>query len=310
MPKTDEKIAREIAFNFLKDPIISCKSVGKGSNNKNLLVKSKEREVVIKLSLPHKEHKAYQDYLKEKWCIQKSSKKGVLGPKVLDLGKFKGRAYMIETFVSGINGKKLKNKLPVYEKLGKYAKLIHSIKTSGFGEKLVNPHKGTFAGSWKQYLNYNIKSLNANDRLIKLGVLTLEQSQKVKKIFINIKKEKYNFGLNHGDIFAWNVLVEKSGKINLLDWGEAEAHIVPHFDFINILRRQVERRRPNAQALRAFIKGYGMSKKKFELLKPELFRLMLLISFDKLRWAIDRNPSNIKEFTRRVRKMIKLNNIS
>jgi len=245
----DNKIAKEIAFNFLEIPIISCKSIGSGSNNKNFLIKSNKKEIVIKLSLPHKEYKAHKDYLKEKWCIEKSSKKGVLGPSVLNLGKFKKRAYMIETFVSGINGKKLKNKVHLYKKLGKYTKLIHSIKTSGFGEDLSNYKNRVFKDSWGRYLDYNIKSLTKGDQSIKLKVINLQQSKQVKDIFILLKKKKFNFGLNHGDLSAWNTLVEKSGKVNLLDWGCAESHIVPHFDFSYILWSQLQNKKPSNNVL-------------------------------------------------------------
>lgn len=309
MLKTDIKIAKDIAFQFLKSPIIYCKSVGAGSNNKNFLVKSQGKEIVVKLSFPHKEYQAYESYLKEKWCIEQSSKKGVLGPKVFGLGKFEGRAYMIETFVSGINGKKLENKLHIYKQLGKYTKLIHSIKASGFGEKLINSKAGIFRGSWQKYLDYNIKSLTKKDKLLKLKVLTLEQSKKVKELFIVLKKQKFNFGLNHGDISVWNTLVEKSGKVNLLDWGCAEVHIIPHLDFIHILRCQIESRKPTEKEFKSFLSGYGMSQKEFERIKPSILKIMLLISFDKLRWAIDRNPSQIKNFTRRARRMLKLNMI-
>jgi len=304
---SDTKIASKIASEFLNSNEISIKPVGEGSNNKNYLAKSKNKEIVIKLSFDHKEYKAFQDYVKEKWCIEKSSEKGVPGPAVLGLGRSQKRAYMLETFVPGVNGKKLKNKLHVYHELGRYAKLIHSIKVSGFGENLTNAKRGIFTGSWKKYLDYNIKSLTANDKLIKLQVLTREQSGEVKKIFESIKKQKYTFGLNHGDVSIWNTLVEKSGKVNLLDWGSAEVHIIPHLDFIHVMRCQMESGKPNDKEFGEFIKGYGMSQKEFELLKPELLKLMLLISFDKLRWAIDRNPIKIKKFSKRAKRMLKLN---
>lgn len=304
---SDIKIASKIASEFLNTNEISIKSVGEGSNNKNYLAKSKDKEIVIKLSFDHKEYKAFQDYVKEKWCIEKSSEKGVPGPTVLGLGRSRQRAYMIETFVPGTNGKKLKNKLHAYHELGRYTKLIHSIKASGFGENLTNAKRGIFTGSWKKYLDYNIKSLNNTDKLIKLKVLTKDQSKEVKKIFENIKNKKYTFGLNHGDVSIWNTLVEKSDKVNFLDWGSAEVHIIPHLDFIHVVRCQMESGKPKDKELAEFIKGYGMSQKEFEKLKPELLKLMLLISFDKLRWAIDRNPTKIKEFSKRAKRMLKLN---
>src|SRR3989344_578725 len=120
MKTLDKKIASKISKGFFNSENISLKHIGKGSNNKNFLAKSKDREIVIKLSLPHKEYKAYQDYIKEKWCIEKSKEIGVPGPNVLDVGKSQGRAYIIETFVPGVNGRKLKNKLQIYRELGKY----------------------------------------------------------------------------------------------------------------------------------------------------------------------------------------------
>lgn len=303
----DIKIASAIASEFFNSNEISIKPVGEGSNNKNFLAKSKDQSIVIKLSFQHKEYKAFQDYIKESWCIGKSSEKGIPGPGVLDLGRSRDRAYMIETFVSGVNGKKLKNKLRAYYQLGRYTKLIHSIKVSGFGEILTNPKQGIFKGSWKKYFDYNIKSLTDNDKLIGLKVLTKAQSKEVQKTFQNIKKQKYNFGLNHGDISIWNTLVEKSGRVNLLDWGSAEVHIIPHYDFIHVLRCQMEQGKPTDAELSQFIKGYGMSQKEFKLLKPELLKLMLLISFDKLRWAIDRNPAKVKKFSKRAKRILKLN---
>jgi aminoglycoside phosphotransferase (APT) family kinase protein len=309
METSDKKIVSQIGSKFLNTKDFSIKHIGQGSNNKNLLVKSQDKEIVVKLSLPHKEYKAYQDYIKEKWCIEKSKEVAVPGPDVLAVGKSQGRAYMIETFVPGINGKKLKNKLNIYYKLGKYTKLIHSVKTSGFGENLTNPKRGTFNDSWRRYVDYNIKSLTGDDELIKLKAINLEQSKKVKKIFQNIKKQKYKFGLNHGDISVQNTLVEKSGQVNLLDWGSAEAHIIPYYDFIYVFRHTIYNGKTKDEEFKQFIKGYGMSKKDFKILKPELLKIMLLVSFDKLRWAIDRNPKEIKKFIRIIKKILKLNNI-
>ncbi|MBI4232036.1 aminoglycoside phosphotransferase family protein, partial [Candidatus Peregrinibacteria bacterium] len=272
----DKSIATKIASEFLGCAKIKIKFIGKGSNNKNYLANSKDREIVVKLSFAHKEYKALEDYQKEKWCIERSSEKGVSGPTVLDVGRSQGRAYMIETFVPGISGAKIKNKLQIWKQLGKYAKCIHSIKASGFGENLTNPKKGIFRGSWRKYLDYNIKSLTDRDKLIALKVITKEQSRDVKKIFQDIKRQKFIFGLNHGDISAANVLVDTSGKVGLLDWGCAEVHIIPHLDIMGILSCMMEQGRPTNIEFSEFLKGYGMSQKRFASLIPELNRLMLL----------------------------------
>ena len=149
LKSTDIYIASKIAYRFLKSKNIVIKSVGEGSNNKNFLavLKDTSRKVVIKLSKAHKEYKAFGDYVKEKWCIEKSSKVGIPGPTVFALGRTQGRAYMIESFVSGKNGKQLRNKIHIWHELGRYAKLIHSIKVRGFGEDLIDPKRGLFKDS-------------------------------------------------------------------------------------------------------------------------------------------------------------------
>ncbi len=303
----DIVIASKVASEFLKSKSVNIKPIGEGSNNKNYLASFGKREIVIKLSFDHKEYKALEDYKKEKWCIERSQEKGIPGPAVLGLGTSDERAYMIETFVQGTNGKKVKDKLPVFFQLGKYTKLIHSIPASGFGENLINPDKGIFAGSWQDYLDFNINSLNKDDKLIGLKVLTENQAATVKKIFKDIKKKKYKFGLNHGDISVWNTLVERSGKVNLLDWGSAEIHIIPYFDFIHVLGCQMETGRPNHKEFGEFIRGYGINNVQFEEIKPEIYKLMLLLSFDKLRWAIDKNPNKIVDFTKKAKKILQLN---
>ena len=88
---------------------------------------------------------------------------------------------MIQTFVPGVNGREVKNKLFIYRQLGKYAKNIHSIRTYGFGEKLSNK-PGVFKASWEKYIDYNLRSLKKDDPLFKFKVLTEIPSSQDKKI--------------------------------------------------------------------------------------------------------------------------------
>jgi|SRR3989338_2388129 len=310
---SDIEIASRIALKFLRSKIITIKLVGNGVNNKNFLVQSKETKIIVKLSTSHKEHRALEDYKKEKWCIQKITARGIPSPWVLDVGKYKKRAYMIQTFVLGKDGKKVKDKLHIFYELGKYAKIIHSIKTYGFGER-QGKKLGNFKQNWRKYVNYNINSLtnNRDDKLIVLNALNISQSKKVKEIFKKIKNKKYQFGLNHGDLVLWNTLVEKSGKVNLLDWEFSESHVIPHFDFICTLRLRYDgNTKPKKEEWNQFLQGYNMSIKQFEKLRPEIYHLALLISVDRLRWVIEHSPSSqkLKKYTNTLKKMLELNKI-
>lgn len=304
----DSAVASDIAAAFLREQVRSVRPIGQGSNNKNFLVETANGRAVVKLSQGHRQHRALQDYRKEKWCIEQSSTLGVPGPSVLSVGEIDGNAFMIETFVEGINGKQVEgDRTSIWRKLGEYARLTHSIKVTGWGEDFFDDTPGGQRASWLKHLTYNIESLTDGDPLIDLGVLTRDLLPVARRLLEELRDKTFQFGLNHGDLAMWNTLVEPSGQVNLLDWGSAEAHIVPHFDLLYVIRQHLRDGTPTIEEMAAFRQGYGLSDEEHARLKPELDRLFLLIRFDKLRWAIDRNPSRIEEYVGRAPMALKVN---
>ncbi len=304
--RKDIVVVSDVAAAFLQEPVRSVRPIGQGSNNKNFLVETTAGRVVVKLSHEHRRHRVLQDYQKEKWCIEQSSALGIPGPSVLSVGDASDNAYMIQTFVEGVNGKEITgDRAAIWRKLGEYAKLIHSVKVTGWGEDFFDDTPGGQRASWLKFLNYNIESLTDDDQLIELGVVSRGQSRLIRDLFEELKRKTFQFGLNHGDLSIWNTLVEPSGKISLLDWGSAEAHIVPHFDMLHILDRHLRDGAPAVEEMSAFQQGYGLSDQEHRRLKPELDRLFLLTSFDKLRWAVDKSPSRIEEFVERAKTALK-----
>ncbi len=304
----DSAVASDIATAFLRERVRSVRPIGQGSNNKNFLVETANGRAVVKLSHDHRRHRSLQDYRKEKWCIEQSSALGVPGPSVLSIGEVDGNAFMIQTFVEGINGKQLeRDRTAIWRKLGEYAKMTHSIKVTGWGKTFSTTDPGGQRASWLKYLTYNIESLSDGDPLIDLDVLTRELLPVARRLLEELGDKTFQFGLNHGDLALWNTLVGPSGKINLLDWGSAEAHIIPHFDMLYVIRQHLRDGTPTIEEMAAFRHGYGLSDEEYARLKPELDRLFLLIRFDKLRWAIDRNPSRIEEYVGRAQMALRVN---
>jgi aminoglycoside phosphotransferase len=305
--RKDIAVVSEVAAAFLREPVRSIQPIGQGSNNKNFLVETTAGRVVVKLSHEHRQHRALQDYQKEKWCIEQSAALGVPGPSVLSTGQAGDNAYMIQTFVEGANGKEIKgDRTAIWRKLGEYAKLTHSIKVTGWSEDFFDDTPGGQRASWLKFLNYNIECLTDDDQLIDLGVVNREQSRRIRGLFEELRGKAFQFGLNHGDLSIWNTLVEPSGKLNLLDWGSAEAHIVPHFDMLHIVGHHLKDGTPTVEEMSAFRLGYGLSDEEHRRLRLEVDRLFLLSSFDKLRWAIDRNPARIGEFAERAKTVLRL----
>ena len=255
-------------------------------------VKASSDQFVVRLN----DDEDASQFQKEAWCIEKARDVGLPTPKVTCYGGVDKTNFMILPYLEGQNGSVFPNKSLLWETLGKFTNRIHEIKTNGFGDKKVKNETNLFEDTWKRYLDYNIESLNSEDLLIELGVLTDLSSNKLKETFKELDNESFSFGLNHGDISEKNTIINPSGEIWLLDWGSANAHVIPHHDFLGVLgwidRDSVE--------FSAFLKGYGMTKNKFDQTHPNLRKLELLQITDKLRWAIDRKPERIEKYKKKL----------
>jgi aminoglycoside phosphotransferase (APT) family kinase protein len=276
--------------------------VGKGSVNKVFIAEGAGHKVVVRMS---DRDGALDEYEKEVWCIERAAARGVPVPSVMTLGLCEGHAYLIESFIDGDEGRDSRAPGPgVWRELGRYAGLIHSIGVQGFGLKLSDITRGDARNSWLRYLEYNIESLNADDPLLRLKVLTRLQAQVIRGAFADMRGREFTFGLNHGDLSLKNTIVDASGRVTLLDWGSAEASLVPHHDLIQLLKMNMLEGDPDDEALRAFLDGYGISTAAYERLAWELETLLVLRAFDKLRWALDWKAEELDGFVSHAREAV------
>lgn len=291
----DIQLASRITSSLLNEPLVEVTPlVGKGQVNKVFIVEAVNHKVVIRMS---DRGEALDEYTKEEWCIEHAAARGVPVTSVICVGQCEGNAYIIQSYIAGDNGRDSPApKLGIWRELGKYAKLIHSIGVSGFGLSLSEITRGDARKSWLRYLDHNIESLTQNDPLIKLKVLTQLQSKLIRDVFADLRGREFTFGLNHGDISLRNTIVDKRGRVHLLDWGEAEAGIVPHHDLIEMLKMKMLEGDPDDAQIRAFLDGYGISPAEFKQMMPELESLLVLRAFDALRWAIDGNVEELDRF--------------
>lgn len=295
-------LAGQVVADFVGEPVIKVTPIlDKGSVNQIFVVKTATASIVVRLN---DAETAFQEFEKERWCFEQAAIAGIPGPIVLKVGKAGATAYMLETLVAGENGDDCPlNKLEIWHKLGKYARIIHSIKvTQPFGLEAVA--FDNFEIKWSQFLAYNIESLSEADPLIGLGVLTPTQSKQVKQLFASLKERKYQFGLVHRDLAPRNTIRDKSGRVSLLDWGCAEINIVPHTDLTVLLGWQILENYPTMPELEAFLEGYVISMPDFELMRGELEVLLLLRAFDTVRWAIERKPERIEDLAVEAKKIL------
>ncbi len=299
----DIQLVSSVSSFFLKEVQFRVlRILGRGSVNKVFIVEGANTKLVVRLG---DNSESLEEYKKEAWCIDKAAGRGVPVATVLDVGVIEEHAYMIQAYIAGDEGRDSQfPKSHIWRQLGRYARLIHSIEVAGFGLKLQDLTQGDSRESWLGYLNYNIESLNENDELIKLKVVTQSQSRVVRSIFADLKRKAFNFGLNHGDLSLKNVIVDESGKVNLLDWGSAEASIVPHHDLIQMLKMNMLENDPDDAAIQSFLDGYGISKSEFEQMRPTLESLLLLRAFDKLRWALDCGIERLESFITHAKRAV------
>jgi aminoglycoside phosphotransferase (APT) family kinase protein len=293
----------DITARFFNEPVVEVSPlVGKGSVNQVFIVTTGQTKVVVRLS---ERREAFAEYEKEAWCIERAARRGVSVPVVLKVGRWAEHAYMIQPYIAGHEGRDTTQpRAYLWRELGRYARLIHGIEVAGFGLALSDLTDGDARTAWLKYLDYNIESLTADDELLKLNVLTGAQAKLIRSIFTGLKERAFSFGLNHGDLSLKNVIVEADGKVCLLDWGSAEAGIVPHLDLIQLLKMNMLENDPTVAELQEFVAGYGLAQVEFARLLPELESMLLLRAFDKLRWALEWNRQALDGFVAHARQAV------
>lgn len=272
--------------------------VGMGAVNLIYFVETPIGEIVVRLNKPEDSvAKVRGDYEKEQWCIERASGAGVPGPEVLAVGEFAGRAFMLQKRVIGVNGKQSgREPVELLRVLGRYARLIHSIPTSGFGDSVEGFESGKAQEGWMRFVDYNLGELTDTDPLIALGVYIPEQQNAIREMFLWLRSLPLRIGLNHGDLARRNTIVDEAGQVTLLDWGCAEMHVVPHYDLYGLLHWYSL----DHGHLRAFLEGYGISEAEWGRLIPEVNAIVLLKAFDLTRWAIARCPERTIECAARA----------
>jgi fructosamine-3-kinase len=238
-------------------------------------------------------------FKKEKWCIEEAMNAGILVPTVTAVGNNADYAYLLESYIKGSRADKLEDASGVWSRIGQYAKNIHSINVKGFGENLENITHGNH-DEWNKYLGDNLDALENGDKaLTEASHLTATDIETLLGWLKELKDKDFQFGLSHGDLSLKNVIVSENGDVNLIDWGAAEAQVVPHYDLGVILEDSL---RDDSEDFGHVLQGYEMTYDEYLNIKPDLLTIMLLITVDKLRWSIVKRPELVTDMSTNLRK--------
>lgn len=199
-----------------------------------------------------------QYFLKERWAAEKARALKVPAPEILEVSNEASEfPYMITRWIPGTNADRFPHPIrgDVIRELGRYAALINSIPTSGFG------HVFDWSGNqlsrnetWKDYLEKEFLYEKRLSSLERHSMLTEDGMAKLRAAVKEVVAWDMKPRLCHGDLRLKNVLVDEKGKVSgILDWEFCTSNIAPYWDLCLSLDEF------NLDERALFLEGYGMS---------------------------------------------------
>lgn len=218
---------------------------------------SKDGEFIIRIAGNHGKLK---DFIKEQWAVERAREKGVPVAQILEVGnEIVSLPYMLQEKLEGTEATDHPGRLDVLHELGRFAKLIHGIPTSNYGNVFDwSNNRLSKNETWKDFL-YN--EWNLADRLKVLerfDMLAERHFRKLTKAIVKLEKLNAPPVLNHGDIRLKNVIVNNKGEIlALIDWDNCTSSMAPYWD-LSIALHDL-----SIDGKQRFLEGYGMKPDEF-----------------------------------------------
>ena len=213
-----------------------------------------------------------QSFIKEQWATAQAKKLGVPTPEIVEVSNEQGQwPYMISRCVQGTEATYHPKRLEIVRELGRYAALVNSVRTNGFGGTFNwSKNKLSHNATWKEFLK---SELNLTHRLKTLethGLISEKQKREARRVLERGVKDGQKPVLNHGDLRLKNVLVDNQGKITaLVDWEHCMSNI-PAWDFSIALHDL------SIDEKQQFLLGYGLSDVGLRRLAPAMKALNIV----------------------------------
>ena len=284
----------------LAAPVTDVKQVPSGVNEVFLVSCADQQQVIARFNIASE----LARFQKEAWCIARAADVGVEGPTVLAVGTKDGHAFMIESFVAGRRGDMLaaEERPRMWRDIGWHMRRIHDIPVGGFGEELLDLTAVDGGAAWRRYITYNLSSLASADPLLDKGLLNRESQALLRETFARLAAAELRFGLSHGDPSPSNVIRGADAVLRVVDWGEAHAHVVPHYDLGVILNGGLD---DQSAEFGALLDGYGWDATAYAVIRQEVMDLRLLIATDKVRWALARKPQRFADKAKTLKLLLR-----
>ena len=173
------------------------------------------------------------DFMKEQWASQKALSIGVPVPEILEVGhEIIPLPYMLQQKIEGQEAIHHPDRLKILQKLGKYARMIHTIPTTGFGKVFDwSKNKLSKKKTWVEFLEKELLVAEGLKFLQENDILPKKKINRLNKEYEKLKKWKITPSLNHCDLRLKNVIVNEKGEIKaIIDWEDCSSNCAPYWD--------------------------------------------------------------------------------
>lgn len=272
----DARKARRLAGQVLKHLLGTAPRrvapLGGGLSNYVFEASHRDGPLVVRLSAdPGK----IKEYLKEQWAMARAREQGVPVPEVLEIGTAPiPFPYMVSRKVAGAEATHHPERFRVLHEMGRLARLVHGIRTSGFGntfdwsENLLSRRE-----TWQDYLAREYHGEDRLELLDRLGMLPTGALKALRATLRDVARWEPEPVLHHGDLRLKNAVVDREGAVAaLLDWEFCTSHPPPYWD-LSIALHDL-----SVDAKEVFLEGYGMSPREVMEAAPAL-RLFNLLNY-------------------------------
>jgi len=211
-------------------------------------------------------------FRKEWWAAQQARNAGVPSPDILAVGNDVGaEPYMITRRVNGAEATYHAKRKRIVREIGRFAAIINSIDTNGFGTNFDWNPDGPKIQTWSEYLDQEYRIAQRLEFFATHRILPEGELDKLATIIDATRTTDIKASLNHSDLRLKNVIVDDDGDITaIIDWEECMSAIAPQWE-LSIALHDL-----SIDEKHAFLDGYGLSAEQLAEMAPLIKALNIL----------------------------------
>jgi len=229
--KSKTAMARKVVKHHFGKSLEKIEFKPAGKTNFVFDIVTKEGNFIVRIA---NSRAKLNDFMKEQWVTQKVLGIGVPVPEILEVGhEIISLPYMLQQKIEGEEAVNHPDRLNILQDLGKYASMIHSIPTTGFGKVFDwSKNKLSKKKTWVEFLEKELMVAEGLKFLQDNDILSKKKIKRLNGEYERLKKWKITPCLNHCDLRLKNVIVNEGGEIKaILDWEDCSSNCAPYWDF-------------------------------------------------------------------------------